>query len=341
MRVGVVGCGYWGSKHARVFQSIPAVEGVVVIDESQRRTEEMLALYPGMQAFASLELAAPHLDAVVIATPPRTHATLGLQALRLGLHALVEKPLAVTVEDSLALMREAELVDRTLMVGHTFEYNAAVWALKDLVQSGSLGETYYVDSARLNLGLYQTDVNVLWDLAPHDISIMNFVLGRSPDAVQAWGACHAHRSLEDVAYIRLYYRELNVTAQIHVSWLDPCKVRRTTVVGSQKMAVYNDLSSEERLRVYDKGVDIPHPDEPPGSIPLSYRQGDITSPHIRFEEPLRLEAEDFIRSIASKSEPVASPRAGLAVVQVLEAADQSLRGGHTVELRDVMERATG
>jgi predicted dehydrogenase len=225
------------------------------------------------------------------------------------------------------------------MVGHTFEYNPAVWKLRELVQGGELGELYYLDSARLNLGLYQNDVNVIADLAPHDVSIINHVLGRKPAAVQAWAARHAHRRFEDVAYLRLFYDDFfdgqGLSANIHVSWLDPCKVRRMTAVGSRKMAVYDDLASEERIRVLDKGVD-PRPGS--GDLtqpPMSYRYGDILVPFVASDEPLGVQDRHFVDCVRSGATPLTDGANGLAVVEVLEAAQLSRRLGRPVPLYEM------
>ena len=246
---------------------------------------------------------------------------------------LIEKPLATSTLDARVLVDTAEQFDAVLAVGHTFEYNAAVWKLRDLVDQDELGRIHYLDSARLNLGLYQTDVSVVWDLAPHDISISNYVLRRTPTVVQAWGSRHAHATLEDVAYIRLSYEHPDVTAHIHVSWLDPCKVRRTTVVGSSKMAVYNDLASEERVRVFDKGV-VPAEEASMAQMPMSYRYGDIQSPFLSFEEPLTVQDREFVSCVQNGERPATDGTCGLVVVQALEAAELSLRTGRTVYLTD-------
>lgn len=340
MRVGVIGCGYWGSKHVRVFEGLEGVERTVLIDPRAGRREALQASFPRTRSFARLEEAVEHLDAVVIATPPSTHADLGLRALDAGLHVLVEKPLATSSADAALLVNRAEAAGKTLMVGHTFEHNAAVWKLRDLVATGVLGDVLYVDTARLNLGLYQQDINVIWDLAPHDVSIINHVLGTAPQAVHAWGSSHAS-PLEDVAYIKLEYP--HVTAQVHVSWLDPCKVRRVTVVGSRQMAVYNDLADEERIRVYDKGVDA---GRDPGAAagragqdmhaqPVSYRYGGITAPYIAFQEPLAVQDRAFVDCVRDGTRPLTDGYRGLAVVQALEAAQRSLREGRPIDLREL------
>lgn len=349
MRVGVVGCGYWGSKHVRVLSQNPDVGAVVVIDPRAERRADLLRAFPTATAAATLDEALPQVDAVVIATPAASHAALALRAIASGKHVLVEKPMATTVPDARRMIEAASAAGVVLMAGHTFEYNAAVWALRDAVRSGALGDVYYLDSARLNLGLYQNDINVVWDLAPHDISIFNHVLGTLPDTVSAWGGAHAHRYLEDVAYVRLGYKDVDVAAQLHVSWLDPCKVRRVTVVGSRQMAVYNDMSSEEKLRIYDKGVaqgrratdpvvadaEPPAVPEPLHDIPVTYRYGGISSPYLPVQEPLAVQDQHFTECIGSGRTPTTDGANGLAVVQVLAAADVSLRERRPVSFDEV------
>ena len=220
------------------------------------------------------------------------------------------------------------------MAGHTFEYNTAVWKLRDIVDSGELGEVCYIDTARLNLGLYQLDVNVIWDLAPHDISIVNFLLGRSPDRVSAWGNSHASGRTEDVAHLQLRYLDANITAYMHVSWLDPCKVRRVTVVGTEKMVVYNDLSSNERIRIYDSGVEPSSVSDSMHALPMNYRWGDIVSPFVSFEEPLAVQDAHLIDCVRTGARPRTDGESGLAVVRVLEAADTALHSGHEIALDD-------
>jgi predicted dehydrogenase len=335
LRIGVVGCGYWGSKHTRVLHALDEVEQVVHVDGREDRLLSLARSFPNAPAFTTLQAALPHVSAVVIATPPTTHVPLALAAIEAGKHVLVEKPLATTSADARRLIAAAEASDVALMVGHTFEYNAAVWKLRQLVQSDELGDVYYINTARLNLGLYQSDVNVVIDLAPHDVSIINHVLGRTPVAVQAWGSCHAHRRFEDVAYLRLYYEDTRLSANIHVSWLDPCKVRRMTIVGSKKMAVYDDLAVDERIRVHDKGVHPGANHEDMTQPPMSYRYGDITVPFVQFEEPLTVQDRHFARCILDGLRPQTGGLNGLAVVEVLEALQISLREGRRVELAEL------
>jgi predicted dehydrogenase len=341
LRVGVVGCGYWGSKHIRVLHGLTGVEQVIAIDPCEERVESLRRTFRGLPVFADLPSALDHLDAVVIATPPRTHAKLALQAIAAGKGVLVEKPLATTTTDARRMLEAADAQGVTLMTGHTFEYNSAVWTLRDLVQTGELGHIYYLDSARLNLGLYQADVNVVWDLAPHDVSIFNYILGAQPSTVEAWGSRHAHKYLEDVAYLRLHYTEIGVTGHIHVSWLDPSKVRRVTAVGSDKMAVYDDLSADDRVRVYDKGV-VPMSDSTNlQNAPLSYRYGEIRSPYIDFQEPLSYQDQHFVSCVSSGRRPQTDGSNGFAVVQILESAERSLREGRPIEIEAAHTNGSG
>jgi len=338
MRVGILGCGYWGSKHVRVLSALAGVDRVIAIDQDSMRLAAMRRTMPSIETAVDLDGAIDSVDAVVVATPPRTHASIALDLIRAGKSVLVEKPLATSVEDAEAMVGTARDEGVVLMVGHTFEYNAAVWKLRELVADDELGELYYLDSARLNLGLYQTDVNVIWDLAPHDVSILNYVLGSTPTTVQAWGARHAHLFLEDVAYLRLTYGRIGVSANVHVSWLDPCKVRRVTAVGSKKMAVYNDLSTEERIRVFDKGVVAPEEGGAVGAIPMSYRYGEIRSPFVSFEEPLAVQDRHFLSCVLGESSPMTPGESGLAVVRTLACAERSLLEGRPVDIPQEQEQ---
>jgi predicted dehydrogenase len=335
LRVGVIGVGYWGSKHVRVMHAVDRVTSVALIDNREERLRPLLRTFPSARAFTSLQAALPHIDALIVATPPTTHVPIALQAITAGKHVLVEKPLATTSVGAQQLIDAAEEQDVLLMAGHTFEYNSAVRRLRDLVHVGELGELYYIESSRLNLGLYQSDVNVIVDLAPHDISIINLLMGRQPTSVQAWGSRHAHRQFEDVAYLRMVYDDVGVSANIHVSWLDPCKVRRMTVVGSRKMAVYDDLAPEERIRIHDKSVSCPVGEPDLTQPPTSYRYGDIIAPFIPPGEPLAVEDDHFVMCIATGSPCRTDGRSGLAVVEVLEAAQSSLQSGRPTRLGGV------
>ena len=338
IRVGVVGVGYWGSRHVRVLRSTTGVASVVGIDprftslnDGSRQVDH------GIPAYADLEDALPHIDAVIIATPPASHAPLGLKAIAAGKHVLIEKPLATTTRAARTLVEAADNAGAVLMPGHTFEHNAAVHKLRDLIRGGELGRLFYLDCARLNLGLYQTDVNVILDLAPHDISISNFVLGSRPTTVTAWASRHVDPVHEDVAYLRLDYADVGVRANIQVSWLNPQKVRRITAVGSKKMVVYDDMIDGERIRVYDKSAVPPDAGDGPVSQ-IAYHLGDTVSPFVAFAEPLVVQDQHFIDCIANGSHPSVDGGSGLAVVQVLECAQISLQEQRPVALAEVTRR---
>ena len=334
MRVAVVGCGYWGSKHLRVLRGLENVGEVWACDQNEELLAAAVQLVPGVESCTSFDDVLQRVDAVIIATPPLTHAPLALSALEAGKHVMVEKPLATSSCGAHQLVGAANARGLTLMVGHTFEYNAAVWKLRELIRSGEIGNVYHIDAARLNLGLYQSDVNVIWDLAPHDVSIMNFILASEPTSVHAWAGNHVHTYLEDVAHLRLDYEDINVSAHVRVSWLDPCKVRQVTVAGSKKMVVYDDMRDDERIRVYDKGVAIENIGSPhdANSGVASYRNGGIESPFVDFVEPLRVEDSHFVRCILDGVTPDSDGESGLRVVRVLEAAEQSVLSGATVKI---------
>ena len=338
LRLAVVGCGYWGAKHVRVLSSLPGVKDVVVVDPDATRRTAVASVLRTAEAYDSVEAALPHVDAVVVATPPRSHAEVALAALRQGKHVLVEKPLATSLADACRLIHEAKKQGVVLMSGHTFEFNPAVRELRSRVSRGELGTIRYLSSARLNLGLYRQDVNVVWDLAPHDVSIMNFVLGSTPTSVQAWGSMNVRRGVEDLAFIRVDYQTAGVTGYIQVSWLDPNKVRRVTVVGSRRMAVYDDLSPEP-LRIYDRGVEADEDEVGLHERPVGYRYGDIISPHVRADEPLMLEDEHFIAAVERGGYASSLGLNGVFVVATLEAIDRSLRTGSRMEVDPMI--ATG
>jgi len=338
IRVAIVGVGYWGSRHVRVLRSTTGVSAVVGVDERFTGTAGAPQVSDGgIPGYADLDEVLPEVDAVVIATPPSSHYALGMRAIQAGKPVLIEKPLATDPAQARALVEAAEAAGTLLMPGHTFLYNAAVHKLRDLVRSGELGKLYYLDCARLNLGLYQPDVNVILDLAPHDVSITNFLLDSLPTTVTAWGSRHVHPEHEDVAYIRLDYSDVGVRANINVSWLSPHKVRTTTAVGSKKMAVYNDMAADERIRVYDKSAMSPQETTGPLSR-VAYHFGDVQSPFIDFAEPLAVQDQHFAACVQDGQPPAIDGRAGLAVVEVLECAQISLREQRPVALAEVKQR---
>lgn len=326
VRVGVIGCGYWGPHIIRNFNEMPNAELVLVAETRSDRRDYVRHHYPKVNTVADYHaLLEADIDCVVVATPIHTHYELARDALLAGKHVLVEKPLTRSLADALDLMRLAEERTRVLMVGHTYIYNPAVRALRKLVDGGELGRIYYVDAARLNLGQFQQHVDVMWDLAPHDISIFLYTLQRKPVMVSARGSACVQPGIHDVAYIELQL-EGGISTQIHVSWLDPCKVRRLTIVGDRKMAVYNDLSLAEKIRIYDTGVQAPITDNF-GEFQLSYRYGKMVVPYIPWREPLRLQSDHFVQAVQTGATPQTDAAQGVAVVAVLEAASFSLANG--------------
>lgn len=328
-KVAVVGYGYWGRKHVRVLNAMPDVS-VMVVDENPDNLREADEQYPPMEATAPhLDDVLDRVDAVLVATPPLSHAMIALRALNAGKHVLVEKPLATSVADAEELVRAAEDNNVQLMVGHTFEHNPAVRQLREVVRSGVLGKILYLDSARLSLGRYQRDVNVMWDLATHDISIASYLLDELPYATSVWGHSGVGLMQEDVAYLRLDFPLTK--AFVQVSWLSPNKVRRTTVVGDRKMAVYNDMSDNERIRIYDIGVDPAEIDGPENAhgMPVTYRTGDIVSPFVPLQEPLMVQDREFVESARINARSTTPGERGLDIVRVLAATDIALATGQT------------
>jgi predicted dehydrogenase len=337
VRVAVVGYGYWGSKHVRVLSGRHDVS-VVVVDESEERREAAATHHRGIGTASCLADVLDVVDAVIVATPPTSHAKLALTALQARCPVLVEKPLATSAADAENLVAEAAQNGVVLMTGHTFEYNSAVTKLKEVVSSGTLGRILYIDAARLSLGRYQPDVDVVWDLAPHDISILSHLLDELPTAVSVWKQRNIGDRFADVAYLRMFFERAATHAVVHVSWLDPCKVRQVTVVGDQRMAVYNDLSDNERIRIYDSGVDLHRVDThgTARTMPVTYRSGDIVSPYLYFHEPLQVQDDHFVDCVRTGSRPRTPGERGLDIVRVLEAADAA---GVSGDVEPVVARA--
>jgi predicted dehydrogenase len=326
--VAVVGLGYWGPNWVRNFHQARAARRLVACDLDEKRRQRVGGLYSGIETTASFEnvLRDPDIEGVVIATPVSTHFPLAKRVLEADKSVLVEKPLATSSEEAAELVRIARDRGRTLMVGHTFEYSAPVLKLREIISSGEIGEAFYISSIRANLGLFQHDVNVTWDLATHDISIILALMGRMPEQVSCDGQSHYRPGVEDVAMITLRFSR-NVIAFIHVSWLDPNKIRRTTIVGSRKMVVYDDTALQEKIRIYDKGVSVQRYYDTYGDFQYAYRYGDIQIPRVEESEPLKLEAEHFVNCIRTGATPDTDGLNGLRVVAVLEAANISLRSG--------------
>jgi predicted dehydrogenase len=298
----------------------------MVVDPRKERLEYIRARYPsvsGSRDFNSV-LTSDGIDGVIIATPISTHYVLARDALMAGKHVLVEKPLAMTSVECRELDGIAEERNLVLMVGHTFEYHPAVCFIRQIIQQGRLGDIHYIDSRRLNLGLYQPDTNVLWDLAPHDLSIIFFLLNEQVQSISAWGCSHILPGVEDVVYAKLGFGN-SVTAHLHVSWLDPVKVRQVTIVGSDGMLVFDDVQPSEKVRIYDKRFRPIVTGESYADFQLAYHHGDVHIPSIPNSEPLKLELLDFLNAISSGERPRADSRSGLRVVEVLETVSQCMR----------------
>jgi predicted dehydrogenase len=339
--VAVIGSGYWGPNLIRNLVEMPETNLVAVADLRPDRLAHIQARYPSVRVTDDYwELFSMSLDAAVVATPPATHFRIARDCLEHGLHLLVEKPLALSSGDALKLIEIAESRNLTLMVGHTFEYNAAVRALKELIDSGELGQIHYIDAVRVSLGLFQPQLNVIWDLAPHDMSILLYLLDSDPVLISAQGADCIFKGKPDIAYLNLDFAD-STLAHVRISWLDPSKVRRITVVGSKKMVVYDDVENLEKIKIYDKGVEtLPYTDTY-GDFQCSYRYGNVVIPNIRFVEPLRVECQHFAESVINGTQPQSSGWTGLKVVQLLEAAERSLYyGGLPMALTWDGERAS-
>lgn len=342
INVGILGCGYWGPKLARNFARHQHSALVAVGDVLQDRADRVGAEFrvPLATDDADRLIKNPAIDLVVVATPVWTHYDLCKRAIEAGKHVLVMKPLATKTELAEELCDLAERKGVLLAVDHTFIFTGAVQKIKELADTGELGDLYYFDSVRINLGLFQHDVNVLWDLAPHDVSIMDYLIGRLPDEVTAVGMCHGGSPTENIAYLTVRYGD-SFLGHVHVNWLAPAKIRRTIVGGSKKMLVYDDMEPSEKIRIYDKGVSFladPADQTESQYRPLvSYRSGDMWVPQIKMTEALAAEVENVVAAINGKERLVVDGRDGTRVVRILEAAERSIRGsGAPISLRDNM-----
>ncbi len=324
MVVAVLGCGYWGPNLIRNFLQRPEVEAVFACDPDERRLQMVRARFRGVRICSVAEqlLRDPAIDAVAIATPVALHYELARTALRHGKHVLVEKPLTQSTQHATELIALSEHVGRVLMVDHTFLFTDAVQKLKELITAGELGELLYFDSVRANLGLFQPDVNVIWDLASHDASILHYLVELPPIAVSAVGARHYYE-LENLAYVTVYY-ENSFLAHFHVNWLSPVKLRTICIGGSRRMAIYDDMETSEKLRIYDRGVEICSK-EGEEQLRVQYRAGQMYAPALRNQEALERVVSHFLECIRTGCRPISDGYAGRAVVAILEAAEQSLR----------------
>jgi len=324
IRVGVIGYGYWGPRLARNFHDLDGCELAFISDQRPDALCRAKQSYPGAVATQNAMdvISSPHVDAVAVVTPVWTHFELAKAALEHGKHVFVEKPFTSTADQARELIDLADRKHLQIMVDHTFLFTGAVKKIRELIQEGSLGPLYYYDSTRVNLGLFQHDVNVIWDLAPHDLAIMDHLIQQKPEFVTASGQSHFN-GLEDLAYITVYFGN-QVIAHINVNWLSPVKVRTTLIGGEKKMLVWNDLEADEKIKVYDKGVAITKR-EGVYDLLVSYRSGDMWAPRLEQTEALAAEARHFCECISKNQRPMNDGLAGLRVVEILEAADKSLK----------------
>jgi predicted dehydrogenase len=338
--VGLIGCGYWGPNLIRNFTSCPLTEMVAVHDASASRLEAIGRNNPHLQRVDSLDafLELP-IDAVAIATPVSTHFPLAKRCLEAGKHVIIEKPMTSTAREAQELIDIAAKAGRVLMVDHTYLFNNSVKRIKQIVESGELGDLYYVDSIRINLGLFQKDVNVIWDLAPHDLSIVDHIVGADARSISAWGCAHTDSEHEDVAYVNVDYGE-KMLANFHVNWLSPVKVRQMIFAGSKKSLIFNELNTTEPIKIYDRGIDVAKNAEERQRLMISYRSGDVWSPNINPGEPLQDVVRHFAECIRDDKKPISDGELGLRVVRQLEAATRSIKaqGGRVVLSNGIISR---
>src|SRR5271157_2283701 len=334
--VGVVGCGYWGPNLVRNFKGLPNCNLRAMCDVSLSRLEHMRSLYSDVEGVTDYEhlLNGVGLDAVVVATPVKHHYTLAKASLLAGKHTFIEKPMASSAAECEELIEIADSKGLVLMIGHTFLYSAPVRKIAEIVEAGDLGEIRYINSRRLNLGLFQSDINVAWDLAPHDISIILSIVGEQPVTVNCRGSAHITQGIEDVTTMCLGFTKQR-TAIVHSSWLDPRKVREMTIVGSKRMIVYDDVAPLEKIRIFDARVERPPHYDTFAEFQYAYHYGDVHVPYIKQEEPLKTECQHFLDCIRTGTDPMSSGEQGLRLVRILESASASLKnGGGPISLVD-------
>lgn len=335
IRMGVVGYGYWGPNLARAVAETDPLVLSAIADFSPAAQARAARRHPGTKILGDWRdlVADPAVDAVLVATPVHTHYEIALEALRAGKHVLVEKPMCDNIEDSIRLVNEAARRHRVLMVDHTFVYTGAVQAIAGLVAEGGLGDLYYYDSTRVNLGLFQRDVNVIWDLAVHDFAIMDHLLDGRPAAISASGACAVPNRPETMAYLSVFY-DNGTMAHLNVNWLAPVKIRQTLIGGSRRMVIYDDMQTSEKVKIYDRGITLTPAETTDYEHLVSYRLGDMSAPALSSREALVTEMEEFARSIESGTHPLTDGESGLRVVEMLDAASRSLAmRGQPVELQ--------
>ena len=325
MNIGVIGLGYWGPNIVRNFLMNPEVKKVICCDKEQKNLDKIKKQFQTVEITTNVDdvFLNPDVDAVAVVTPVFTHFELAKKALLNGKHVLVEKPFTASVKEAEELIKISDEKGLVCMVDHTFLYTPAVQKIKEIIDSGELGDIYYFDSVRINLGLFQTDVNVVWDLAPHDFSIMYHLLNKKPVSLKAMGSDHVGKGFEDVAYVHLDFGDSTI-AHFHVNWLSPVKIRQCLIAGSKKMIVYDDMNQADKVKVYNKGIDL-KTKEDEYQILVNYRAGDVYSPMLNNIEALKELVADFLSAINNNTTPLSNKHLGLEVVKVLEAAQASIK----------------
>ena len=339
IRFGVIGYGYWGPNLVRNIAETKGAQVAMVSDLRPERLALVQRRYPYIDVTADCRelVSDPRVDVVVISTPVDTHFDLAMQALQAHKHVFLEKPITGTSEQALRLIEAAQARQLRIMVDHTFIYTGAVRKIKELVDKGTLGEVQYYDSVRVNLGLFQPDVNVIWDLAVHDLSIMDYVTGKRPVAVSATGFGHVQNRPENIAYITLFFAE-RLIGHVHVNWLSPVKLRTTLIGGAEKMIVYDDMEPTEKVKVYDRGISVTPDSESLYKVLVGYRMGDMWAPQLDGSEGLGVEIQHYVRCLETGEKPITDAQAGLRVVRILEAATESMKNrGQLVELPESKE----
>ena len=333
IKIGVIGYGYWGPNVLRNFYSVHGAKVVACCDGNSKRLEKVREIYPDIKTVTDYKLITrdPSIDAVAVVTPVFTHFDIAKDAIENGKHVFLEKPMTSTSAQANELVALAKKANKIIMVDHTFLFTGAVKKIKEILDKGELGDLYFFDSVRINLGLFQHDINVVWDLAPHDLSVMNFLISKKPVSVCAIGAAHINKKVEDTAYLTINFED-NLIAHFHLNWLSPVKIRKTLISGSKKMLVWDDLSADEKIKIYHKGVDA-ETREGEYNLRMKYRSGDIWSPEVEGAEALKSEVAYFLDCISRNQVPFNDGQAGADVVRILEASDESIKnGGRRVEL---------
>lgn len=333
INIGIIGCGYWGPNLIRNFTQIKNCRLISVCDIDKNKIKKIKKIYPYLKCFFDYKemIDESEIDAVVVSTPPQTHYQISYYALSKNKHVFIEKPMCLNSKDSKKLIQIANKNNLIILTGHTFIYSPSVQKIHEIIKNGDIGEILYIDSVRINLGLFQTNTNVLWDLAPHDISIINYILNKLPYKIRVEGITYYGKH-ENMAYISLYYPE-NIISHINVSWISPVKIRWTIIGGTNKMIVYNDLEESEKVKIYDRAILTHFDKQKEDKVKIEYRLGDIYIPHLLTTEPLFIECSDFIFSIIKKTPPLSDGKFGHYIVKILEAGQESINsGGKEIEI---------